>query len=187
MHEDSGDSSLPVAAAVMARSERTEPVERLLASALHEVSHRAHLGTAPAATPRLGVDVADITVLARQLRSRIGPEFKLRIFTGTEIADCRDQAAKFATRWAVKEAVSKAIGTGFRQGLHPSDIETVTAPDGSIRVTPASGRTWPHGAEDWTWMVSAAHEAGVAVAVVIALPSSQVHRMSERRDHHEPE
>lgn len=165
------DCSIAVASTGMKASERAADVERLLGSALHEVSHSAHLGTAAEGAPKLGVDVVDIEVLARQLRSRIGPEFKVRIFTDEEIADCRDQAAKFATRWAVKEAVSKAIGTGFRQGLHPCDIGTVKAPDGSIRVAPATGRCWPHGAEDWTWMVSAAHEAGVAVAVVIGIPN----------------
>lgn len=122
------------------------------------------------ATPKLGVDVVDIDVLARQLASPIGTEFKLRIFTATEVADCRNQAAKFATRWAVKEAVSKAIGTGFRAGLHPSAIEVATAPDGSITVAPATGCRWPHGAEHWCWSVSAAHERNLAVAVVLALP-----------------
>jgi holo-[acyl-carrier protein] synthase len=119
--------------------------------------------------PRLGVDVVDIDVLSKQLTSSLGADFKRRIFTPAEIADCRGQAAKFATRWAVKEAVSKAIGTGFRDGLAPIAIEVATATGGSITVAPAAGLSWPCGAEHWCWCVSAAHEQDLAVAVALAL------------------
>jgi holo-[acyl-carrier protein] synthase len=143
-------------------------VESLVGNALREVSIKA-LTDVPRGLPRLGVDVVDVEVLARQLSSRIGVAFKHRIFTEDEIADCRDQVAKFATRWAVKEAVSKAIGTGFREGLNPRSIEVLTASDGSIRVAPAAGQAWPDDADNWQWVVSAAHESNVAVAVAVAV------------------
>jgi holo-[acyl-carrier protein] synthase len=144
-------------------------MESLLGSMLRDIASSerpAGMGR----TPKLGVDIVDIAILSRQLTSSIGPDFKLRVFTATEISDCRNQAARFATRWAVKEAVSKAIGTGFRDGLAPSAIQVATARDGSITVAPAAGCRWPHGAEQWCWSVSAAHERNLAVAVVLALP-----------------
>lgn len=166
------NDSLPRASTGTESSDQAAQMESMLAEVLDQASNAALTGTDLRVTPRLGVDVVDIDVLARQMSSPIGSAFTLRIFTDAEIADCRDQVAKFATRWAVKEAVSKAIGTGFRQGLSPGAIEVLKAPNGSIRVAPTVGWTWPDGAADWTWTVSAAHERGVAVAVVIALPNA---------------
>ncbi|OBB75916.1 hypothetical protein A5759_06640 [Mycobacterium sp. 852014-52144_SCH5372336] len=143
-------------------------VTDLVSNALHESSTNAFIGMSNT-TPRLGVDVVDIDILARQLSSRIGLTFTHRIFTDNEIDDCRNQVAKFATRWAIKEAVSKAIGTGFRGGFRPKAIEVLTAADGSIQVAPSPGQTWPHDADQWRWVVSAAHESNVAVAVAVAL------------------
>lgn len=171
IHEAAHDGSPPGGMTGMKRSDQAAHVESVLAEVLRDVSSAALIGTGVRVTPRMGVDVVDIDVLARQLGSPIGSAFMLRIFTEAEIADCRDEVAKFATRWAVKEAVSKAIGTGFRQGLSPGAIEVLKAPSGSIRVAPTVGCTWPDGAADWTWTVSAAHERSVAVAVVIALPN----------------
>lgn len=151
------------------QSDHAASVESLLGSMLRDIASGEH-SAGMSRTPKLGVDMVDIDVLTRQLTSSVGAEFKLRIFTATEISDCRNQVAKFATRWAVKEAVSKAIGTGFRDGLAPSAIEVATARDGSITVAPAAGCRWPHGAEHWCWSVSAAHERNLAVAVVLALP-----------------
>lgn len=168
MREAAQNDSLPGTSTGMESSDQAAHVEWMLAEVLSDASSGALIGTGGRMTPRLGVDVVDLDVLARQLSSRVGSAFRLRIFTEAEIADCRDQVAKFATRWAVKEAVSKAIGTGFRQGLSPGAIEVLKAPNGSIRVAPAVGCTWPDGAADWTWTVSAAHERGVAVAVAIA-------------------
>jgi holo-[acyl-carrier protein] synthase len=169
---------IPISACDDSSSRESDHIERsdyavrlkcLIERGLREVSSTRPVAAAQEA-PKLGVDVVDIGVMTRQLNSLNGAQFKRRVFTQKEIADSRDQVAKLAARWAVKEAVSKAIGTGFRQGLHPSDIEVLKAADGSIRVAPAVGRGWPHCAENWHWAISAAHDGGVAVAVALALP-----------------
>lgn len=52
--------------------------------------------------------------------------FLNRVYTPDEIARCarrKRPAASFAMRFAAKEALSKALGTGFRQGLAWKDIE----------------------------------------------------------------
>lgn len=47
-----------------------------------------------------------------------------RIFTTTELACARDNAATLAGNFAVKEAVSKVFGTGFF-GVEPYEIEVL--------------------------------------------------------------
>jgi holo-[acyl-carrier protein] synthase len=144
-------------------------MEQMLSGVADRTARRALSGD-DADKLRVGVDVVDIDVLGRQLAGRHGTAFKNRVFTTREIDDCRDQVAKFATRWALKEAVSKAIGTGFREGLTADSIEVLTAPDGAIRVAASPGATWPRNAHQWTWTVSAAHESEMAVAVAVAVP-----------------
>jgi holo-[acyl-carrier protein] synthase len=128
------------------------------------------------AAPRVGIDVVEVAVLERQLSGVLGEEFKRRVFTVSEIEDCRGDAAKFATRWAVKEAVSKAIGTGFRVGLRPNMIEVIKASGGSIQAAPSAGCRWPLEADTWSWAVSAAHESGIAVAVALSYQANQFTR-----------
>jgi holo-[acyl-carrier protein] synthase len=57
---------------------------------------------------------------------RHGELFITRVYTPTEIRYCqsRRQATQhFAGRWAAKEAVLKALGTGWRRGISWRDIE----------------------------------------------------------------
>lgn len=122
---------------------------------------------------RTGVDAVDIAILARQLDGIVGRRFRDRVFTPQEIRDARGEDTRFASRWAIKEAVAKAIGTGFRNGLRPSHIEVVTAPDGSVAVRAAPvSPSWPNGACGWRWSVSATHESGIAIAIALAVPGA---------------
>jgi len=70
---------------------------------------------------RIGVDIIEIErdegVLARW-----GPRFLGRIYTEAEIAYCRGRVPELAVRFAGKEAVMKALGTG-RRGVSWRDIE----------------------------------------------------------------
>src|SRR5688572_5089501 len=63
----------------------------------------------------LGVDIVDVARIRTSLE-RHGERFHQRIFTAAESAYClgmRDSAPFFAVRFAAKEAVSKALGTGI--------------------------------------------------------------------------
>ena len=67
----------------------------------------------------LGSDLCDIRRIQASL-DRFGDRFTHRIFTETERARSErkpDRAASYAKRFAAKEACSKALGTGFRQGV----------------------------------------------------------------------
>lgn len=72
----------------------------------------------------LGVDIVEIERIRRILQRT--PRFRERVFSEDERAYCDAKAAPevhYATRFAAKEAVLKALGTGFSRGIGPRDIE----------------------------------------------------------------
>ena len=81
-----------------------------------------------AATPvtGLGVDIVEIGRMERVLTR--SPLFVHRNFSEAERAYCeahRRPAVHYATHFAAKEAVLKALGTGFSRGIRPTDVEVV--------------------------------------------------------------
>jgi holo-[acyl-carrier protein] synthase len=79
----------------------------------------------------LGVDIVDIARMKRVLER--SPRFAERVFTEGERAYCEATAAPhvhYATRFAAKEAVLKALGTGFSHGIAPADVEVVRPKNG---------------------------------------------------------
>jgi len=71
------------------------------------------------------VDLVQISRI-RRVEDRWKERFRKRVFTEAEIRLCAARprpAAAFAMRFAAKEAASKALGTGFRQGVAWRDIE----------------------------------------------------------------
>ena len=61
---------------------------------------------------RTGVDIIEIARVERVM-ARSGPHFLARIFTPQEQAYCQGRMDSLAGRFAVKEAVAKALGTGI--------------------------------------------------------------------------
>jgi holo-[acyl-carrier protein] synthase len=77
----------------------------------------------------LGVDVVDIQRV-REALSRSGERFVRRVYTEAEAAYCgrhRDPVPHFAVRFAAKEALFKALGTGWSQGVRWCDVEVERA------------------------------------------------------------
>lgn len=70
-----------------------------------------------------GVDIIEIPRI-RQVADRYGVRFFRRVYTAEEIIYCRGRAPQLASRFAAKEAVMKALGTGVR-GVRWRDIEVV--------------------------------------------------------------
>ena len=69
----------------------------------------------------VGVDIIEIDRVAATL-ARFGDRFLQRIYTTGEIAYCRGRAPQLAARFAAKEAVMKALGTGTR-GVGWQEVE----------------------------------------------------------------
>jgi len=80
----------------------------------------------------LGSDLIDIRRI-EQVIERFGDRFLERIFTDVERRKCErraDRAASYARRFAAKEACSKALGTGFRDGVFWRDLGVVNLSSG---------------------------------------------------------
>ncbi len=71
----------------------------------------------------VGIDIIEIERVADVI-ARHGDRFLNRIYTPDEIAHCRGRVSELAARFAAKEAVMKALGTGVR-GVGWRDIEVL--------------------------------------------------------------
>ena len=80
----------------------------------------------------LGSDLCDARRIAKVLE-RHGDRFLDRVFTPAERAKAERRANKaetYAKRFAAKEACSKALGTGLRDGVFWRDMGVVNLPGG---------------------------------------------------------
>lgn len=80
----------------------------------------------------IGSDLIDIRRIEKALE-RFGERFTLRCFTEIERAKADRRARRadtYAKRFAAKEACSKALGTGFRQGVFWRDMGVVNLRSG---------------------------------------------------------
>jgi len=84
----------------------------------------------------IGTDRLLISRVAQALE-RFGTRFEQRVFTEHELrqAEARGNTARrLAMLFAAKEAVAKALGTGFHQGVAARHIETIHQPSGKPEV-----------------------------------------------------
>ncbi len=94
----------------------------------------------------MGNDMVDIRRIEETI-TRFGGRFVNKVFTPAEIAKAerrrgagmRIYASTLAKRFAVKEACSKALGTGFRQGVFMKDIGMVNLPSGKPTLVLSGG------------------------------------------------
>ncbi len=84
----------------------------------------------------IGVDVVEVQRIKDSIES-FGEKFLDRVFTHNEQLYCekkRDKELNYAARFAAKEAVSKAFGTGVGQSMGWTDIEIVHSEAGQPQV-----------------------------------------------------
>ncbi len=115
----------------------------------------------------VGVDLVDIDRIRRVIERQ--PRFVDRVYTADERAYCqrrRDPAERFAARFAAKEAVLKALGTGLG-GADFADIEVVRRPSGQPELV-IRGRAEARAAELGIdgWLISLTHSRHLAQAFV---------------------
>jgi holo-[acyl-carrier protein] synthase len=115
----------------------------------------------------VGVDLVEVRRIA-VLMARHGERFTARVFTPGEVADCAGRAESLAARWAAKEAVAKALGTGIGVAGW-QEIEIVRGGSGCPAVV-LHGRAAALAAERGLarWALSLAHDGGMALAFVVA-------------------
>jgi holo-[acyl-carrier protein] synthase len=89
----------------------------------------------------IGTDIVECLRIA-QIIERHGELFINRVYTDHEIRYCRSRKAvtqHFAGRWAAKEAVLKAMGTGWRRGISWRDVEVRNVPSGKPVISLRGG------------------------------------------------
>ena len=73
-----------------------------------------------------GIDIIEIYRIG-DVVSKYGDRFLNRIYTRKELDYCRGRTPQLASRFAAKEAVMKALGTGTR-GVRWKDVEIIRFP-----------------------------------------------------------
>lgn len=120
---------------------------------------------------RTGIDLIEIDRLAG-LNPKIRARFLQRVYTPAELAHCGTSSARLAGRFAAKEAVAKALGTGIGP-VRWQEIEICEGPQGEPLLAlhgAASTAAARLGLE--TWSISISHTATHAVAMAAAVGSS---------------
>jgi holo-[acyl-carrier protein] synthase len=118
---------------------------------------------------RAGVDMIEVERIDQAIL-RHGDRFFERFFTEQELIDSNGRTTTLAARFAAKEAVAKALGTGIGE-VGWLEIEILTGPrrepilhlhGDALRVSRQLGLT------RWTISLSHTHEHAVAVAVALS-------------------
>lgn len=121
-----------------------------------------------------GLDVVDMAEFSRLVNEQAGG-FLDRYFTRGELTTADkggNRTERLASRFAIKEAVLKALGTGWGDGIAFTDVEVVSQRTGAPAVI--LHRRLVAIADEQRivrWLVSASHTTTVAMASVIALTS----------------
>lgn len=120
----------------------------------------------------LGVDIVPVARL-REILEKHRERFLTRTFTPDEVARCagqRREAEKLAARFAAKEAVLKAMGTGLTRGMSMNEIDVVPMESGqpTVRLTGVAAEVAKELGIN-AWQISLSDCETHAVASVIAL------------------
>jgi holo-[acyl-carrier protein] synthase len=120
----------------------------------------------------LGIDLVEIERIERSL-ARHGAGFVQRVFTPLEISYCsamQQPAAFYAARFAAKEAVAKALGTGIGAACGWLDIEVRRKASGEpFVVLHGAGQATAERLGISTILLSLSHTEHYAVAQAIAI------------------
>jgi holo-[acyl-carrier protein] synthase len=120
---------------------------------------------------RTGVDMIEVRRVEKAIAT-YGDRFLNRVYTPAELALCQGKAASLAARFAAKEAVGKALGTGlWRQGVNWTQIEVLrdaaTGAPYLVLHRAAAAHAQRLGLSEWS--VSLSHARRLAIALIVAL------------------
>ena len=121
----------------------------------------------------VGIDLVDIPRIKLAIE-RFGDRFMSRVFTPWEIQYCLSKInpeLSFAGRFAIKEAVFKAIGTGFAEGVKWTSVEVVNDRRGQPEVR--LGQAIRRHIGSRKIIASISHTKEYAIATALLLSSGQ--------------
>ncbi len=119
----------------------------------------------------VGVDIIEIKRIQEAIAELKG-SFLSRVFTKAELEDSNANVSSLAGRFAAKEAVMKALGTGAT-GVRWLDIEIITDTAGAPVVSLYGGaheKSLERGIQDFS--ISISHCETYAVAVALGNPAN---------------
>lgn len=115
-----------------------------------------------------GVDIIEIDRIERSI-NRFGDKMRNRIFTPQEQAYCAGKLPSLAGRYAIKEAVSKALGTGIGD-VSFTDIEVVNDERGKPElVLHNNAKILANKLGLNQWSISISHTTTHAIGFAVAL------------------
>lgn len=132
----------------------------------------------------LGVDIVEVARMEQVLAR--SPSFARRVFSEAECAYCDAtalRAAHYAARFAAKEAVLKALGTGFSCGVGVRDVEVARGKNGrpmAVLSGRAAAIAQADGVREIALSLSYTHNEAVACA--LAVTEASVQAREERID-----
>ena len=115
---------------------------------------------------KVGIDIIEIERIEKAITKR--KTFKQKLYTEKEIEYCESQKNSllhYAARFCAKEAVMKALGTGWAQGVTWTQIEILNHPSGEPYVNLYD--TSAEIAGERKIVVSLSHSKSVASAVAV--------------------
>jgi holo-[acyl-carrier protein] synthase len=123
----------------------------------------------------VGIDIIEVGRV-RKVFEKHGERFLSRVFTPNEVRQCRGKVSRLAGRFAAKEAISKALGTGLH-GVAWREMEVVQLRSGRPTVTlhgNAKRRAELLGISAFDVSIADLAEFSIAIAVAVqtALPGA---------------
>jgi holo-[acyl-carrier protein] synthase len=118
----------------------------------------------------IGIDAVEVERI-KVLLERYGNRFLSKVFQPEEIGYCMRQPnpeQHLAVRYAVREAVAKALGTGFGMGVRWSDIYVVREANGvpKVRLQGMAAKLAFEKGVERVW-ISLSHTQNIAIAVAV--------------------
>ena len=115
----------------------------------------------------VGVDMIEVARIERGA-ARHGERFYQRFFTEQEQADCNGRFPSLAGRFAIKEAVGKALGTGIGD-INWTDVEVVCDARGKPELVLHNQAQQLAAQKGLTkWAISLSHTDTHAIGFVVA-------------------
>ncbi len=120
----------------------------------------------------VGIDIIEVDRV-RKVFAHHGERFLKRVFTELEVLQCRGRVEKLAGRFAAKEAISKALGTGLH-GVAWREMEVVQLRSGrpSVRLHGNAKRRAEH-LDLSAFDVSIADLAQLSIAIAVGVQTDR--------------
>ena len=116
----------------------------------------------------IGIDIIEIDRIKESIE-KYGEKFLNKIYTPIEIDYCNQKVNKFqhfAARFAAKEAIYKALATGWQKDLYWQDIEIENGPTG-MPIVRLNGKLKKFLSDDKELKISISHSNNYVTSVAI--------------------